>query len=67
VRVRDKILGVLVDVAKKGCKKRKCYWPQFSRGVGYRARDPGKEPDWFCFTREIHGCPPDDGEGKGEA
>lgn len=59
MRVRDKILGVLVDVSRKDCPKRKCYWPR-------PERNPGKESEWLCGTREIHGCPPDTGAGKGE-
>ena len=62
MRVRDKILGVLVDVVKGDCKKRKCYWPCAAR----RTRNTGKELEWFCGTRETHGCPPDDVAGKGE-
>ena len=71
MKVRDKILGVLVDVSRKDCPKRKCYWPRpdpgvFTQGVGYRTRNPGKKTEWLCGTREIHGCPPDTGAGKGE-
>jgi hypothetical protein len=62
VKIRDKELRVLVDVAGKDCPKRKCYWPRedpgvFTQGVGYRTRYPGRKPGWLCGIREITGCP----------
>jgi len=64
MKVKDRNLKVLVDVAEKGCQGFKCYWPRpdpgvFTQGSGYRSRDPsGKtKPGWLCGTREIRGCP----------
>ena len=64
MKVKDKQLRVLVDVAHKDCPTLKCYWPRqdpgiFTQGQGYRSRDPyGKsKPEWLCGRREISGCP----------
>ena len=64
MKVRDKNLKVLVDVADKDCPGLECYWPRpdpgvYTQGVGYRSRDPyGKtKPEWLCGIREIRGCP----------
>ena len=58
--VRDKELGVSVDVCDRACPFRECYWPRqdpgvFTQGVGYRSR-PGPRK-WLCGRREINGCP----------
>lgn len=60
MKVKDKELKVLVDVAQKECPTYSCYWPRpdpgvFTQGVGYRQRT-GKQ-GWLCGRREIHGCP----------
>lgn len=62
MRVRDKTIKQIVDVADAGCLTRECYWPRldpgiFVQGVGYRERCPGQKPEWLCGNREIHGCP----------
>lgn len=62
MKVRDKNVKQMVDVADKECPKRECYWPRpdpgiFTQGVGYRTRYPGRKPDWLCGNREIRGCP----------
>ena len=62
MKVRDKNVKQMVDVADKDCPKRECYWPRpdpgvFTQGVGYRARYPGRKTDWLCGNREIRGCP----------
>ena len=49
-----------INVADEKCKDRPCLWIRpdpgiFTQGIGYRRR-PGKQ-EWFCGTREIHGCP----------
>ena len=61
MKVKDKELKKMVDVACKDCPTRKCYWPRvdpgvFTQGQGYRFRSN----DWLCGTREARGCP--DGE-----
>jgi hypothetical protein len=68
MKVKDKAVKELVDVAHPNCPNRECYWPRpdpgvFTQGVGYRTRNPGKKPEWLCGTREIHGCPTGDEEG----
>ena len=60
MKIKDREFKKLVDVADKDCPNRKCFWPRpdpgiFTQGIGYRRR-PGKQ-EWFCGTREIHGCP----------
>ncbi len=67
MKIRDKKIKEWVDVAEKDCLDKKCYWPRkdpgsFTQGVGYQTR-PGKR-EWLCGTREIHGCPRSDDEGK---
>lgn len=64
MKVKDKALKVLVDVARENCPQLSCYWPRpdpgvFIQGQGYRSRDPsGKtKPGWLCGRREIAGCP----------
>lgn len=61
MKVRDKELRVLVDVAEKACPTYQCYWPRpdpgiFTPGQGYRQRSIGNR-GWLCGRREIHGCP----------
>jgi len=60
VKIRDKSIGVAVDVRDRVCPRRECYWPRsdpgvFTQGVGYRSR-PGPR-EWLCGNREIRGCP----------
>ena len=67
MKIRDKKLKEIIDVANRDCCERECYWPRldpgiFTQGIGYRTRNPGKKQDWLCGTREIHGCPKKDSE-----
>jgi hypothetical protein len=63
MKIKDKKLKVLVDVADAECPKCECYWPRpdpgvFSQGVGYTTRFNAKgKIDWLCGRREINGCP----------
>ena len=62
MKLRDKKYNRLVDVSDEDCFRRPCYWARpdpgvFTQGVGYRTRYPGRDPEWLCGTREIHGCP----------
>lgn len=61
MKVKDKSLKVLVDVAGKDCQAFSCYWPRpdpgvFTQGVGYRQSAYGNR-GYLCGSREIHGCP----------
>ena len=61
MKIRDKKVGVMVDVYDAKCLRRPCYWPRsdpgtFVQGQGYRARSGGSS-GWLCGNREIHGCP----------
>jgi len=58
MKIKDKKIKEMVDVAQKECPRYACYWPRpdpgsFTVGVGYRRRDGG----WLCGTRELKGCP----------
>ena len=58
MKIKDKTLKKLIDVAEKDCPRHKCYWPRqdpgtFTQGQGYRFRSN----NWLCGTREINGCP----------
>jgi hypothetical protein len=58
MKIKDKELKKMVDVADKDCCKKKCYWPRqdpgtFTQGQGYKYRSN----DYVCGTREINGCP----------
>jgi hypothetical protein len=58
VTARDRKLKQDIEVANRGCPKKKCYVPGyrpvgFSKGQGYRG-----ESRWVCVHREHHGCPP---------
>jgi len=60
MKIKDKNLKLLVDVANAECTSRSCYWPRadpgvFTQGQGYKSR--GRDIGWLCGTREIHGCP----------
>ncbi len=60
MKIKDKSLKVLVDVAQKECQSFTCYWPRpdpgvFTQGQGYRQRECRQ--GWLCGRREIHGCP----------
>lgn len=60
MKIKDKKLKKMIDVAEAECPKRKCYWPRpdpgiFTQGQGYRQRN--RKQEWLCGTREIHGCP----------
>lgn len=62
MKIRDREMKVAVDVYDKDCPRRSCYWPRpdpgvFTRGVGYRERNPGRKREWLCGHREINGCP----------
>lgn len=64
MKVKDKALKMLVDVAEKQCLTYKCYWPRpdpgvFTQGRGYSPRPSWERGtrEWLCGTREIHGCP----------
>ena len=63
MKIKDKKLKKVVDVANKDCASRKCYWPRmnpgsFQQGRGYRSYGDARDKEWLCGTREIHGCPP---------
>jgi len=58
MKIKDKNLKKLVDVAGKDCPNRPCYWPRedpgvFNIGQGYKFRSN----NWLCGKREIKGCP----------
>ncbi len=60
MKIRDKNLKKMVDVAEKNCPKFKCYWARpdpgvFTQGVGYR--QTCKNPVYLCGHRDVHGCP----------
>ena len=59
--VRDKQLGMMVEVTDKECVYRKCYqghpnYGNFKKGQGYTTRNKGKMTG-VCITRENFGCP----------
>ena len=61
MKIRDKTLGVHVDVYSAKCPAYRCYWPRpdpgiFTQGQGYRTRVNGSR-GYLCGTREIRGCP----------
>ena len=61
MKVKDRQLRQLVDVACKDCPAYQCYWPRpdpgiFIQGQGYRHPVTGNR-GYLCGTREIHGCP----------
>ena len=61
MKVKDKKVGKMVDVAFKDCLTRQCYWARpdpgnFTHGQGYK-RSPSGDRGWLCGHREIHGCP----------
>lgn len=63
MKIKDKALKKLVDVACKDCPTYTCYWPRlhpgtFVQGSGYRSRFGDRpETEWICGRREISGCP----------
>jgi hypothetical protein len=64
MKVKDKAIGEIVDVAEKHCIGRRCYWPRpdpgvFTPGKGYKSRGSTHTEEYICGTRAIHGCPDD--------
>jgi hypothetical protein len=64
MKVKDKTIGKLVDVAEKECVsgERKCYWPRpdpgvFAPGRGYKSRGSKPSTEYICGTRAVRGCP----------
>lgn len=64
MKVKDREINKLVDVADKRCitEKRECYWPRpdpgvFVQGKGYRTRGSEVSDEYLCGNRAIRGCP----------
>lgn len=55
-----KIQGKMVDVSRKDCGKRDCFYllqdkGTFVQGRGYTSYH--EKPRWVCGHRHLHGCP----------
>lgn len=62
MKIKDREIGRMVDVACKECQKYKCYWPRrnpgsFTSGVGYKSYGDNRDNEYLCGNREIRGCP----------